>query len=152
MARFEIDIDYLTRFLVDLLNTPSPSGDTEWAVTFVQQELETLGIASARTQKGALVAEIEGLRNDRPRAMSAHVDTLGLMVKGIKPNGRLRLTALNGIMWPTVESEGVWIATRSGRQLRGSIVFENGAAHVNRDARDAKRDEKNLEVRIDERT
>lgn len=152
MARFEIDIDYLNRFLVDLLNTPSPTGDTEWAISFVRQELETLGIRSTTTSKGALVASLDGLRDDKPRAMSAHVDTLGLMVRQIKPNGRLKLTALNGIMWPSIESEGVSIATRSGRQIRGSIVLENGAIHVNRDAREAKRGEDNLEVRIDERT
>ncbi|HCE01232.1 MAG TPA: hypothetical protein DER07_09350, partial [Armatimonadetes bacterium] len=106
VARFQIDLDYLVRFLVDLLNTPSPTGSTDWAVGFVQQELEALGIPSERTPKGALVATLEGLRRDRPRAVTAHLDTLGAMVAQIKPNGRLKLAALNGVVWPTVESEG----------------------------------------------
>lgn len=152
MARFEIDLQYLTRFLIDLLNTPSPTGDTDWATTFVQQELENLGIESRRTTKGALVATIEGLSDDKPRAFSAHVDTLGAMVAEIKSNGRLRLTALNGVVWGTVESEGVWISTSQGRQIRGSIVFCNGAVHVNRDVTTAARNADNVEVRIDERT
>jgi putative aminopeptidase FrvX len=74
------------------------------------------------------------------------------MVAEIKSSGRIRATALNGIMWPTIESEGVTIQTKSGRGIRGSIVFENGAAHVNREARTASRTEHNLEIRIDERT
>lgn len=152
MARLSIDADYLVRFLTDLLNTPSPTGDTEWAIGFVEQELESLGYPSARTKKGALLAEIAGLGNERPRALTAHVDTLGLMVAGIKKNGRLKLTRLNGIMWPTIESEGVWVQTRSGRQIRGSIVFANGSAHVNKEALKAVRDEENLEIRLDERT
>ena len=152
MARFEISTDYLTRTLVDLLNTPSPTGDTEYAISFIQGELESMGLATERTQKGALVAQLEGLRSDRPRALTAHVDTLGAMVREIKPNGRLRLAALNGLNWPTVESEGVTIATRSGRQIRGSLVLINGASHVNKEASTSPRNAETLEVRIDERT
>ncbi|RYG19826.1 hypothetical protein EON82_20975, partial [bacterium] len=39
MARFEISTDYLVRFLTDLLETPSPTGDTEYAIGFVEGEL-----------------------------------------------------------------------------------------------------------------
>ena len=152
MARFEISTEYLVRTLVDLLNTPSPTGDTEYAISFVQGELESMGVSTERTTKGALIAQIEGLRSDRPRAITAHIDTLGAIVREVKPNGRLKLSALNGVMWPTVESEGVYVATRSGRQVRGSIVLTNGAVHVNKDARTAPRNEDTLEVRLDERT
>jgi len=152
MARFQIDRDYLLRVLVDLLNTPSPTGYTDWAISFVQQELEVLGVSTRTTQKGALIASLPGMQDTAPRALSAHVDTLGAMVKEIKANGRLKLTALNGVMWPTVESEGVWVETRGGRQIRGSIVFENGATHVNKKARTEPRTADNLEVRLDERT
>ena len=152
MARFDIDADYLVRVLVDLLNTPSPTGFTGWATGFVQNELAAIEIDSQSTKKGALVATLDGLRDDAPRAFSAHVDTLGAMVKEIKPSGRLKLTALNGVMWPSVESEGVTVETRSGRSVRGSIVFENGATHVNKEANTAARNADNLEVRLDERT
>ncbi|MBI5706141.1 MAG: M42 family metallopeptidase [Armatimonadetes bacterium] len=152
MSQFEISIDYLTRVLIDLLNTPSPTGSTDWAISFVEQELLSLDVDCKRTQKGALIAHLEGLSYRKPRGLTAHVDTLGAMVKEIKPSGRLRLTALNGVMWPTVESEGVTIETRQGRQIRGSIVFENGAAHVNKEATSAARNDGNLEVRLDERT
>lgn len=152
MSRFPIDLEYLQRVLVDLLNTPSPTGDTEWACGLVQQELELLQAPTIRTPKGAVVATLDGFRADQPRVLSAHVDTLGAMVKEIKANGRLKLTALNGVNWPTVESEGVTISTRSGQKIRGSVVLENGAVHVNREATKAARNADNLEVRIDERT
>ena len=152
MTRFEIDKCYLKRVLVDLLNTPSPSGDTEWAVTFVQNELDALGVPCKRTVKGALLATFEGLNSTKPRALTAHVDTLGAMVTKIKPNGRLAITNIGGLMWATVDSEGVTIATRGGRQIRGSVVFVNGAAHVNKAAITAAREAANMEVRIDERT
>lgn len=152
MARFDVSMDYLVRVLTDLLETPSPTGDTDWAIGFVEQELDALGIGHRRTNKGALIAELDGLRADAPRALSAHVDTLGAMVAEIKHSGRLRLTALNGVNWPTVESEGVTVRTRSGRQIRGSIVLANGASHVNRRAGTEERNADTLEVRLDERT
>jgi putative aminopeptidase FrvX len=55
-------------------------------------------------------------------------------------------------MWPTVESEGVFVATSSGRQIRGSLVLANGAAHVNKDATTLPRNADTMEVRLDERT
>ncbi len=152
MAVFQISTDYLRSVLVDLLNTPSPTGDTDYAVSFVQGELENMGVPTIRTHKGALIATMDGISQDAPRALSAHIDTLGAVVAEIKSNGRLRLKALNGLVWPTVESEGVYISTRSGRQIRGSIVFANGASHVNREAVTTARDANNLEVRLDERT
>ncbi|HWD41878.1 MAG TPA: M42 family metallopeptidase [Fimbriimonas sp.] len=152
MARFEISADYLKRFLVDLLNTPSPTGDTEYAIGFVQTELDSMGIATERTRKGALLAHMEGLRRDEPRGVTAHVDTLGAIVRRIKPSGRLQLSALNGLMWPAVESEGLTIVTRSGRSVRGSLVLTNGAAHVNKKAATEERNEHTMEVRLDERT
>jgi putative aminopeptidase FrvX len=152
LARFEISTDYLVQTLVDLLNTPSPTGDTDYAISFVQGELEGMGVHTDRTVKGALLAHLDGLRSNKPRALTAHVDTLGAMVREIKPNGRLKLTALNGLMWPSVESEGLSVATRSGRQYRGSVVLSNGAAHVNKDAATSPRNAETMEVRLDERT
>jgi putative aminopeptidase FrvX len=152
LARFEIDLNHLLTTLTDLLQTPSPTGDTDYAVALVEGELTSLGATCRRTHKGALIAEVDGIASDAPRALTAHVDTLGAIVAEIKSSGRLRLSALNGLMWPTVESEGVNVATASGRQIRGSIVLANGAAHVNREAHTAKRDATTLEVRLDERT
>src|SRR5581483_4574089 len=128
------------------------TGDTEYAISFVEGELMSMGVPTERTRKGALLAHLDGLRSDKPRALTAHIDTLGAGVREIKPNGRLGLSALGGLVWHTVESEGVTIATRSGRQVRGSVVLTNGAAHVNPDVKTTPRNQDTLEVRLDERT
>ena len=152
MARLSISLDYLKRVLTDLINTPSPTGNCEWATIFVEQELLEMGLSTRHTPKGALLAEVAGLQETRPRALTAHVDTLGAIVAEIKSNGRLRLSALNGLEWNSVESEGLTIQTRSGSQYRGSLVFANGAAHVNKHVKDGARNADTLEVRIDELT
>lgn len=152
MSRFEISRDHLLRVLQDLILTPSPTGDTEWAVSYVEQEMAQFGVQPSRTTKGALIATMPGLQDDRPRALTAHIDTLGAMVAEIKANGRLRMTALNGLEWNSVESEGVVVQTRHDRGVRGSIVLTNGAAHVNKAASTTPRNADTLEVRLDERT
>src|SRR5215203_4959112 len=100
-----IDLERMQTFLVGLLNTPSPTGFTDAALAYMEQALAGLPLTVRRTRKGALVAEWPGRADDAPRAVTAHVDTLGALVKEIKPNGRLRLSKLGGYAWNTVEGE-----------------------------------------------
>lgn len=148
-----IDSDELLRFLTALLNTPSPSGRAEAAMALVEQALRDLGLAPRRTLKGGLVAAWEGAADDAPRALTAHVDTLGAMVRQIKPSGRLRLTQIGGYAWNTIEGEGCTVLTASGRALRGSVLLTKASAHVyGKAVSETARDDETLEVRLDERT
>ncbi len=63
------------------------------------------------TKKGALLAVLPGAdASAEPfRALTAHVDTLGAMVRVIKPSGRLELTGIGSFAWNAVEGEGVWV-------------------------------------------
>ena len=84
---------------------------------------------------------------------TAHADTLGAMVKEIKPGGRLKLTMIGGYAWNAVEGEGCHVITASGRRVRGSILHVNASTHVHGKAMtDAPRSEDTMEVRLDERT
>jgi len=101
-----IDTDYLLDFLSGLVNTPSPTGFTDAAIEYTEQALKAFPFLEIqRTPKGALIATWPGERSDAPRALTAHTDTLGAMVKEIKTNGRLRLTKLGGFGWSAVEGE-----------------------------------------------
>jgi putative aminopeptidase FrvX len=105
------------------------------------------------TRKGALVATWPGESNDTPRALTAHVDTLGGMVKEIKANGRLKLTLIGGYAWNTVEGEGCTVFTTKGKRIRGSFLLNKASSHVHGAAvKDSKRDADNMEIRLDERT
>ncbi len=74
------------------------------------------GLTLSRTRKGALVAVLPGETDGPWRALTAHVDTLGGMVKEVKSNGRLLLTKLGGFAWNTVEGEGMTVLpARMGR-------------------------------------
>ena len=149
-----IDTDYLLEFLEKLLNTPSPTGYTEEAISLTAEEMSKFPDLSVNTtRKGALVATWPGENHDTPRALTAHVDTLGAMVKEIKANGRLKLTPLGGYAWNTVEGEGCTVFTTKGERFRGSILLVKASTHVHGTAvKDTKRDAENMEVRLDART
>lgn len=148
-----IDTEYLTSFLIGLLNTPSPTGDTDAAIAYTESALSDLGLEPRRTIKGALIATLEGQSSSEPRAVTAHVDTLGAMVKEIKANGRLALSQIGGYAWNAIEGEGVTIATESGKTYRGSVHLNKASTHVHGAAvGDSKRDSSTLEVRLDART
>jgi len=149
----KIDNDYLVDFLVKLLNIPSPTGFTEDAIAFVEKELSQFEqLELSRTRKGALVAKWVGQNDNAPVALTAHVDTLGAMVKDIKPNGRLQLTRIGGLVLNGVETEGCWVHTSKGEKIRGSYMLNMSAAHVYAaKVSETKRDEDTMEIRLDAR-
>ncbi len=149
-----IDQKFLVEFLTGLLNTASPTGFSEMGIEYTRQALAFFPeLDLALTRKGALIASLPGLRQDQPRALTAHTDTLGAMVKEIKPNGRLKLTQLGGYSWNAIEGEGCTVYTSGGERMRGSILLEKASAHVfGSEVSETKRDEKTMEVRLDFRT
>ena len=103
-----IDTDYMLDFLKGLLNTPSPTGLAEPAIAYCEQALTGFPVTTQRTNKGGLVATWGVVADSAPVALTAHVDTLGAMVKEIKSNGRIKLTKLGGYAWLkiTLKDEG----------------------------------------------
>ena len=154
MSLPKIDETYFTTFLVDLLNIASPTGFAEPAIAFVEKELSKYKqLELSRTRKGALVARREVKSDLPPVALTAHVDTLGAVVKEIKSNGRLKLSRIGGIQWPTVETEGVWIITSKGERIRGSVLIDTASGHVYGAAgAETPRSDAHMEVRLDART
>ncbi len=155
MSEMNLPLEETTAFLVGLLNTPSPTGYSSEAMDYVAMGFATLeipGMGIAVTPKGALLITLEGHASTARRGVTAHVDTLGLMVREIKSNGRLKTTPLGGIMWGGIEMEGVTIRTYDNRRYRGTVVPENPSVHVNREIHTSPRNADTMEVRIDART
>ncbi|MBC8589696.1 M42 family metallopeptidase [Wansuia hejianensis] len=147
-----MDIRYINEKLEKLLNIPSPTGNTEKALRFVEDEFKSLGIKTRRNNKGALIGTIHGKNTDKEVTLSAHVDTLGGMVKEIKSNGRLKITKLGGYVWSTVEGEYVTIETLEGKTYTGTLMTTKASSHVHGDdTRTIERNQDNMEIRIDER-
>lgn len=149
----KIDESLLQGALVDLLQTPSPTGYADEAIQLVEKGfVEIEGTKVNHTYKGGLLVTMEGQNQNTPRALAAHVDTLGAMVKTIKPSGRLTLSQVGGYAWNTIEGEGCTIFTRDGRRVRGSVLVTAASSHVyGAKTGELKREEANMEVRLDEK-
>ena len=144
-----MDRKYVTNLLEELLNIYSPTGDTENAIRFMEKKFEGLNIPTSRTNKNALIATIEGEEKEAI-TFSGHVDTLGLMVKEIKSNGRLAFSLVGGFSPTSVETENVFIKTFDGKLIPGTVLYNEASVHVYDTTTTAQRSIKNMEIRIDE--
>lgn len=134
----------------NIFETDSPSGYTHQAINFINEYVKKLGYKTKITNKGTLVVELDGEDNSHTVATSAHVDTLGLMVRSIKADGTLALTKVGGPITATLDGEYCKIVTRDNRIYSGTILSTSAAAHVYKDAENKSRDIDNLQIRIDE--
>jgi len=154
-ASLTMPMEAMTKFLIDLLKVPSPTGYHAEAIAFTGKAFDDLNIPNLEvqeTRKGALMITWRGKSAERPVGITAHVDTLGFMVKDINSNGSLKLTNLGGISWPGAEFENCTVRTFDNKRYRGTILLTNPSTHVNRDAQTKARNEDTMELRLDART
>jgi putative aminopeptidase FrvX len=142
--------EYMLGILDMLLHTPSPTGFCKTIMDKVESEAAKLGFTMQFTNKGNGCIVIPGKQAEPMLGLSAHVDTLGAMVRSIKDNGRLRFTSIGGYMMGSVENEYCTVHTRDGRTYEGTIMSNKPSVHVFPDAREWKREEAVMEVRLDE--
>jgi putative aminopeptidase FrvX len=144
--------DKLKYYLQSILTIPSPTGYTEKIMDFIKQELTSLNVPYTTTTKGALIVSLKGKNHEYQRTFSAHVDTLGAMVKGIKSNGALSFVTLGGYMMASVDGENCTIETLDGKVYTGAIHTTKPSVHISgQEATDLKRVPENMEVILDER-
>ena len=94
MQTLDIDRDYLRNCLLELLRMPGPTGMTDGVVQLVCEKLDELDIEYEVTRRGAIRANLPGKVHSPDRAIAAHLDTLGAMVKNLKSNGRLEVASI----------------------------------------------------------
>lgn len=135
--------------LKKLTSIPSPSGYTFNLSTYIKQYLEDMGYKPFYNQKGNLFVEVKG-KSDYKMAISAHIDTLGLMIRSISNDGKIMFTQIGGPLLNTYDGEYCLIHTRSGKTYSGTILSTSPSVHVYKDARSKERDAENMYVRIDE--
>lgn len=137
--------------LGELTGIPSPSGYTMEIMKKIEKMMDSWNVDYTTTHKGGVIATIKGENEERHRLLTAHVDTLGAMVKEIKPSGRLKLSLVGGFKFNAIEGENCLIHMASGKTVSGTILLHQTTVHVYKDAGTAERNADNMEVRIDEK-
>lgn len=145
-----IDKDYLQRTLLHLLGIHSPTGYTDPVVREVCKELDELGIHYELTRRGAIRATLQGRAYSPDRAIVAHLDTLGAMVRSLKDNGRLGIVPVGN--WSSRFAEGARVSVYTDNTIyRGTILPVKASGHVFNDEIDTQPVSwDNVELRLDE--
>lgn len=139
---------YMLSQLEMLMSIPSPTGCTQQAQDYVVKELEEMGFKPHVAHKGGVVCCLGGEGN--PVLFAGHIDTIGAVVKTIKPNGALKVSPLGGLNPNNIETETVTVITRFNGNFEGTFQVENASAHVNKDLNKERTLDSNIEVLLDE--
>lgn len=139
-------------YIVTLTNTPSPTGFTTDIMNYIKAEVESFGYAASKTAKGGVLVTVPGENDQEHRMVTAHLDTLGAMVRAVKPDGRLKMDLVGGFGYPSIEGENCLIhCAKNGKTFTGTILMHQTSVHVYRDASTAERNQTNMEIRLDEK-
>lgn len=148
-----LDAKWLTDVLLQLLQTPSPSGRTDVVMQQIGDVVKDLGLPFWLTRRGALVAELPGRSERMDRALVVHADTIGCMVSGLKDNGRLAVIPV-GTFSPRFAAGARVRIFRDGteKHLTGTIMPLKASGHAFGDEVDTQpTDWDHVEVRVDAR-
>ncbi|MBS4761364.1 M42 family metallopeptidase [Carnobacteriaceae bacterium zg-ZUI252] len=139
-------------YLESLVKIPSPTGYTYGVQNYLMETLSNMGYTPLKTAKGMVIVTVKGENDDYQRVITAHVDTLGAIVRAVKSDGRLKLDKIGGFPWNMIEGENCTIhMANHNKTTTGTILIHQTSTHVYRDAGSAERTQDNMEVRLDER-
>ena len=137
-------------FLKELVAIPSPTGYTRDVQDYLIDVLTDMGYEPTRTAKGLVVVTVPGAMDEKQRVVTAHIDTLGAIVRAVKPDGRLKLDRIGGFAWNMIEGENCTVHVASnGTTVSGTILLHQTSVHVYREAGTVERSQDNMEVRLD---
>ncbi|MGL6058231.1 MAG: M42 family metallopeptidase [Culicoidibacterales bacterium] len=142
--------EFLIETLQQLLKIDSPSGFCAPIMDYIQTLVSQTGYNMEFTNKGALIITVPGKSNERVIGLSAHVDTLGAMVRSITSDGNLKFTLVGGPSVPSLDSEYCRIRTRNGKEYTGTFLSTSPSVHVYEDSKTKARTPENMIIRIDE--
>lgn len=143
--------------MIELCEIQSPTGYTKEIEQHMMDRLTDLGFKPWQAVKGGVwccldksQGKDDAKADDNALLLAAHVDALGLMVRHIKGNGRLRVTLIGGYPMNMVEQENVWVITRDGKKFEGTMRLINPATHASREVNEKKRDDESMELVLDQ--
>jgi putative aminopeptidase FrvX len=140
-------MNQIVQTLEQILKINSPSGYTIDIINYIDSLFKNKNLVINKTNKGSLLIAFD---NEPELVLSAHIDTLGAMVKEIKSDGTLAISELGG--YPLTSFEGEYVTIRSNRGItyRGTFLLNNPAAHVNKNVGTEKRELDKMSIRLDE--
>ena len=118
------------KYLQEILAIPSPTGFTKEVQEYLLAKTKEFGFPVKHTEKGLVIVTVKGKDDEHQRMVTAHVDTLGAMVRAVKPSGRLKLAQIGGYPWNMMEGEHCLVHTADGKTIGGTILMHQTSCPV----------------------
>ncbi len=125
------------RFYAELekeLSIDSVTGQYHELQDYLVKEIEALGFKAETLHKGGIIVNAGGKGN--PLLVTAHGDTIGLMVRHINDDGTIKVCKVGGLYAYHTERENVRVHTRDGKVYTGAVQRKNASVHVTEDELD----------------
>jgi peptidase M42 family hydrolase len=153
VTKLDIDTVWMQDVLLELLRIPSPAGRTDVIMQHVGERLEEIGLPFELTRRGAMVGTLRADGGALARAVVVHTDTIGCMVRRLKPNGRLEVIPVGTHSSRFSEGSRVTIFTDDPeRTYTGTILPTKASGHAYGDEIDLHpHGWEHVEVRVDEK-
>jgi peptidase M42 family hydrolase len=153
LRRLEVDVDYLLRVLLELLEIPSPTGRTDHVMQYVGERLEAMAMPFTLNRRGAILAGLDGDHQDVDRMVVVHSDTIGCMVRAVKDDGRLQVRPVGTHSARFSEGAAVRVFTDDlERVITGTVLPLKASGHRWNEEVDTQGvGWDHVEVRLDER-
>jgi putative aminopeptidase FrvX len=128
---FELNEERYLKELEAELAIDSVTGQYHELLDYLKKEAEELGFKTITQHKGGLIIEAGGEGN--PLLITAHGDTIGMMVRHINDDGTIKVCKVGGLYAYHSERENVRIHTRDGKVITGTVQRKNASVHVTED-------------------
>ena len=145
-----VDMEYIVDTMRRFIETPSPVGYYKEIKPLIEKYAEKYGYEVTYDNRKTAYITVKGEDESKTVCVSAHMDTLGFMTRGINEDGTLRIRGLGGVNYANVEGENVTVHTREGKKYTGMLICSHHSAHAYDDAKTAERNENNVFVLLDE--
>ena len=144
----DIDKDYLLDTLRACVEVESPVGYYREAHEWLREELAEMGYEMTVDNRACAYVRVPGRSAEKTVCLGAHLDTIGLVVRGFNADGTLRVRQLGGINYHSIEGETCVVHCRDGRAVAGQVICDHHSTHVFADARERERTEDTMAVSL----
>ena len=146
----QLDEKYIMAVMEALIETPSPVGYYEECTPLLLKYLKDMHLTPYTDERHTVYALIEGEDTSRTVLVGAHMDTLGLQVHQILPDGTMTVRNLGGNNLSSLDGEKMFLKTLDGQTYTGFLVYKNHSVHVSRACKTGVRCEEDMRFLLDE--
>lgn len=145
---YQIDRAGLVSELRDLVAVDSPVGYYPLIHGYLRRTFEGMGYEMFTDNKATAYVRVKGQDSSKTVCVGAHLDTIGLIVRGFNEDGTLRVRQLGGVNYHSIEGETCHVICRDGNAVSGQVICNSHSVHVFDDARTMERDENHMSVSL----